>query len=36
MDLGKIGLGGVDVISLAKDRDKWDVVVNEVMNRRVP
>jgi hypothetical protein len=29
------GVGGVDWIDLAKDRDRWRAVVNAVMNRRV-
>jgi hypothetical protein len=32
MDLGEIGLGGVDWIRLAQDRDRWWAVVNAVMN----
>jgi hypothetical protein len=36
MDLLKIGLGGVDWIGLAQDRDKWSALVNTVMNLRVP
>jgi hypothetical protein len=35
MDLGEIGLGGVDWIRLAQDRDRWRAVVSEVMNLRV-
>jgi hypothetical protein len=35
MDLGEIGLGGVDWIRLAQDRDWWRAVVNAVMNLRV-
>jgi hypothetical protein len=35
MDLWEIGLGGVDWIGLAQDRDKW-ALVNVVMNLRVP
>jgi hypothetical protein len=27
--------GGMDWIALAKDRDKWRALVNEVMNLRV-
>jgi hypothetical protein len=33
-DLSDIGLGGVDWIGLAQDRDKWRVLVNAVMNLR--
>jgi hypothetical protein len=36
MDLLEIGWGGVDWIGLAQDRDKWRVLVNAVMNLRVP
>jgi hypothetical protein len=32
MDLGEIGWGGVDWIGLAQDRDKWNALVNAVMN----
>jgi hypothetical protein len=32
MDLGEIGLGGVDWIQLALDRDWWRAVVSAVMN----
>jgi hypothetical protein len=35
MDLGKIGLAGVDWIRLAQDRDRWRAVVSTVMNLRV-
>jgi hypothetical protein len=34
-DLRDIGLGGVDWIRLAQDRDRWRAVVNAVMNLRV-
>jgi hypothetical protein len=33
--LREIGLGGVDWIRLAQDRDQWRAVVSEVMNLRV-
>jgi hypothetical protein len=32
MGLGETGSGGLDWIGLAQDRDKWRVLVNEVMN----
>jgi hypothetical protein len=35
MDLREIGLGGVDWIQLAQDRDRWWAVVSAVMNLRV-
>jgi hypothetical protein len=36
MDLRDIGFGNVDWIYLAQDRDRWRVLVNMVMNLRVP
>jgi hypothetical protein len=36
MDLREIGWDGVDWIELAQDRDQWMVLVNTVMNLRVP
>jgi hypothetical protein len=35
MYLRDIGLGGVDWIRLAQDRDRWRAVVSAVMNLRV-
>jgi hypothetical protein len=35
MDLREIGLGGVDWIRLAQDRDRWRADVSAVMNLRV-
>jgi hypothetical protein len=35
MDLREIGLGGVDWIRQAQDRDRWWAVVSAVMNLRV-
>jgi hypothetical protein len=35
MDLRETGLGDVDWIRLAQDRDRWRAVVNAVMNLRV-
>jgi hypothetical protein len=35
MDLRENGLGGVDWIRLAQDRDWWRAVVRAVMNLRV-
>jgi hypothetical protein len=34
MDLREIGLGGVDLIELAQDRDRWRAVMSAVMNLR--
>jgi hypothetical protein len=34
MDLRDIGLGGVDLIRLAKDMDRWRAAVSAVMNLR--
>jgi hypothetical protein len=36
MDLGEVGWSDVDWIGLAKDRNRWRVVVNSVLNLRVP
>jgi hypothetical protein len=36
IDLREIGWDGVDWIDLAQYRDRWRVLVNKVMNRRVP
>jgi hypothetical protein len=35
MDLRETGLGGVNWIRLAQDRDRWRAVVSAVMNFRV-
>jgi hypothetical protein len=35
MDFREIGLGSVDWIQLAQDRDRWRALVNTVMNLRV-
>jgi hypothetical protein len=35
-DLREIGLGGLDWINLAQDRDQWRALVNMVMNLQVP
>jgi len=32
MDLQEVGIGGVDWIELARDRDRWWALVNAIMN----
>jgi hypothetical protein len=36
MDLQEVGCGGMDWINLAEDRDRWQVLLNVVMNLQVP
>jgi hypothetical protein len=36
MDLRQIVSGGVDWMHVALDRDQWRVLVNKIMNLRVP
>jgi hypothetical protein len=35
MDIREVGWGGIDLIDLAENRDRWRVLVNAVMNLRV-
>jgi hypothetical protein len=36
MDLQEVGCGGMDWIGLAQDRDRWQTLVNVVMDLGVP
>jgi hypothetical protein len=36
MDLGELGWGDVDWITLAQDRNRWRALVNSVLNLQVP
>jgi len=36
IDLHEVGWGDMDWIDLAQDTDRWRVLVNAVMNLRVP
>jgi len=35
MDLEEVGCGGKDWIKLAEDRNRWQALVNPVMNLRI-
>jgi hypothetical protein len=36
IDLRETGWDGADLVDMAQDRDQWRVLVNTVMNLRVP
>ena len=36
MDLQEVGVGYMDWIGLAQDRDRWRTLVSAIMNLRVP
>jgi hypothetical protein len=36
MDLKKEGSGGLDWIELAQERDRWLLLVNAILNMRIP
>jgi hypothetical protein len=36
LHIQKVGYGSVDYTELAQDRDRWQTLVNPVMNIRVP
>jgi hypothetical protein len=36
MDLPEVGCGGMDWIELVQDRDRWQALINVVMNLQIP
>ena len=36
MDLNELGCGGMDWIELVQDRNRWQALVNAIMNLEVP
>jgi hypothetical protein len=36
MDIQDVGIGTLEWIELAQDKDNWQALVNAVMNLRVP
>jgi len=36
MDLHEVGSGSIDWLKLAQDRDRWQALVDAVMNLQVP